>query len=277
MLDAADLFEAPVEDAPCRWSPRPSPSRRSPTRSPSHSGLETIEEVVETAAPAGPAAIDLDVLAVADRARSPSWSPRYSRTRSSEGAQSHPPPSVQERLLPRLPGHGSPREGRERADVDAGGACRRLQELRRRLSSVPASLPALGRLKTQDRGQGPDRHRLVRSHGRRAADGHLAAAGRARAAVAHRAGHERGRGPRAARDGRARARDPAGLRPRRWRTQLDLLRTARPRGAGGQDRLLGRTCHRLRDPGGRRRCSSILGSRSARSPTSRRASHRTPT
>ncbi len=60
-IDAGDLFEAPLSDATPVVAEIPAEEPAAPVE-PSR----TIEEVVETVVPSGPAAIDLDVLAVAD-------------------------------------------------------------------------------------------------------------------------------------------------------------------------------------------------------------------
>jgi len=60
-LDAGDLFEAPVSDITPIVAEVPAEEPEAPAEP-----VRTIEDVVETEAPSGPAAIDLDVLAVAD-------------------------------------------------------------------------------------------------------------------------------------------------------------------------------------------------------------------
>lgn len=63
MIDAADFFEAPVVDTGPIVAESPFTEEAKTARV---EPVQTIAEVVETAAPAGPPAIDLDVLAVAD-------------------------------------------------------------------------------------------------------------------------------------------------------------------------------------------------------------------
>jgi type II secretory ATPase GspE/PulE/Tfp pilus assembly ATPase PilB-like protein len=65
MLDAADFFEAPVGDAPVPVVAEAISLEEPALPDEVTAAMETIEEVVE-ATPEGPAAVDLDVLAVAD-------------------------------------------------------------------------------------------------------------------------------------------------------------------------------------------------------------------
>lgn len=67
VIDAADFFEAPVADAgPVVSEPVVVDQAPPAVEQVAEQAVETIEQVVETEVPAGPPAIDLDVLAVAD-------------------------------------------------------------------------------------------------------------------------------------------------------------------------------------------------------------------
>lgn len=68
-IDAADFFEAPIEEDSVVVAEAPVIEEVAAELAAAPEPVRTIEEVVETASPEGPPAIDLDVLAVADARR----------------------------------------------------------------------------------------------------------------------------------------------------------------------------------------------------------------
>ncbi len=148
VLDAADFFEAPLEDAPVPVVAEAiSVEEVAEEVAELTAAMETIEEVVEAAEPDGPAAVDLDVLAVADPGKVAILVTEILEDAVARGAQRiHILPYKNDfflvyRVMGRLEKVASAPISMQAALIDGFKSFAKL-------SSVPASLPALGRLKT---------------------------------------------------------------------------------------------------------------------------------
>ena len=225
---------------------RPSPSSTMQSQS--------VQEVVEAAAPAGPSGIDLDVLAVADDRKVAVLVADMLEQAVARGANRiHVFPYKNDFFLVyRIKGR---LEKIASAPLSMQGPLIEGFKSWAKLGHVPSDVPALGRLARRDRRASARAtvssvptvagQRLVVSLSPRAT----------RAAQPARARHDRRRVARAAGDGRARSRHAARCRAGRRRSLEHLLLAASPRGRLGPHGLLGRALDRVRDSRPSRRCS----------------------